>query len=129
MKALNEYVVVIVTVGKSDNGKLATLGFSCGLSAVSMGRPTAVFLTSDGAVWAFEGSAEGISVQGFPPLFELIRQYLQSGGRIILCSVCHRTCSSGCPNTPSQVAILPQIEMGGFATILDLAIGGTTITF
>jgi predicted peroxiredoxin len=122
-------VVVILTVGKSDNGKNATLAFSCGLSALALGRPTCVFLTSDGAVWGFHGSSDGIAVQGFLPLTQLIAQYLQADGRIILCSVCQSTCSTGSPNSKAAAELLPEIESGGFATILDLAIGGTTITF
>lgn len=129
MSGASEHVVVMLTVGKSDNGKHATMAFSCGLSSLAMGRPTAIFLTSDGAVWGYRGSASGITVQGFPPLEELIESYLASGGRIILCSVCHRTCSIGGPAETSLSEKLPEIEIGGFATVLDLAIGGTTITF
>ncbi|SMP58821.1 Predicted peroxiredoxin [Neorhodopirellula lusitana] len=129
MSGPSEHVVVILTVGKADNGKNATMAFSCGLSSLAMGRPTAVFLTSDGAVWGYTGSSEGIVVQGFPALSELIKQYIEAGGRIILCSVCHRTCSVGGPGDLSAIERLPEIEIGGFATVLDLAIGGTTISF
>lgn len=124
-----ENVVVILTSGKADNGKDATLAFSCGLSAIAMGQNASVFLTSDGAVWGYRGSADGISVQGFPPLKDLIRQYSESGGRIILCSVCHRTCSSGGPDNEPVVEKLPDSEVGGFATILELASNGFTVTF
>ncbi|MCA9258848.1 MAG: DsrE family protein [Planctomycetales bacterium] len=125
----DQYVVVVLTGGKADNGKRATMAFSCGLSAIAMGRPAAVFLTSDGAVWGYQGSAEGICVQGFPPLEDLISQFTDSGGRIILCSVCHTTCSTGRPGVPPQCAAINQAEIGGFATVLDLAIGGTTVSF
>lgn len=129
MEAIAKNVVLILTKGKSDNGKNATLAFSCAISALAMGNEAAVFLTSDGAVWGYSGSADGITVQGFPPLPELIDQYLEQGGRLILCSVCHRTCSSGSPDIPPSVQKLPQTEIGGFATILELAMDGTVITF
>lgn len=122
-------VVVMLTSGKADNGKSATLAFSCGLSALAMGHSAAVFLTSDGAVWGYRGSANGITVQGFPPLTELIEQYTASGGRIILCSVCHKTCSAGGPSEVSQIEKLESTEIGGFATILELAANGTTVSF
>ena len=124
-----EKLLVLLTVGKADNGKHASLAFSCGLASLAMARPTSIFLTSDGAVWGYQGSAEGIVVQGFPPLSELIDRYLQSEGKIILCSVCHRTCSIGKPGDELPVEKLSQIQIGGFATVLDFAIGGTTITF
>jgi predicted peroxiredoxin len=129
MPSSDRNVVVILTSGKSDNGKNATLAFSCGLSALALGHNAILFLTSDGAVWGYAGSATGISVQGFPALTELIEQFLQGGGRIILCSVCHRTCSSGGPLNPPASERLPQAEIGGFTTALDLAIDGITVTF
>ncbi len=129
MSPKSQNVVVILKVGKSDNGKNATLAFSCALSALAMGQKPAVFLTSDGAVWGYKGSATGIVVQGFPPLAELIKQYLDDGGRLILCSVCHRTCSTGSPNDPATTEKLPETEIGGFATILELAMDGFSVTF
>lgn len=122
-------VVVILTVGKSDNGKNATLAFSCGLSALAMGYSASVFLTSDGAVWGYRGSAAGITVQAFPPLTDLIQQFQEDGGRIILCSVCHRTCSIGSPEDMPTSEKLPGTEVGGFATIIELAVDGASITF
>ena len=122
-------VVIILTRGKSDNGKHATMAFSCGLSAIAMGCRATIFLTSDGAVWGYQGSASGITVQGFPPLDELLGQYLDAGGRLVLCSVCHRTCSAGGPNDQINVVRLPETEIGGYATILELAMDGITVTF
>ena len=129
MRSDEQNVVVVLTVGKSDNGKNATLAFSCGLSALAMGHDTTIFLTSDGAVWGYKGSSNGIAVQGFSPLSDLIGQYLEGGGRLILCSVCHKTCSSGGPEDHASIDKLPETEIGGFATILELAVGGITITF
>jgi len=129
MASAAKNVVIIVTAGKADNGKNATMAFSCAMSAQAMGHQVAVFLTSDGAVWGYRGSAHGIVVQGFPPLAELIKQFLEENGRLILCSVCHRTCSSGGPEDVPVAEKLPQTEIGGFATIIELASDGMAITF
>jgi predicted peroxiredoxin len=129
MAAAAKNVVIIVTVGKSDNGKQATMAFSCAMSAQALGHNVAIFLTSDGAVWGYRGSAQGIMVQGFPPLAELINQFLDEAGRLILCSVCHQTCGSGGPGDAPMVEKLPQAEIGGFATIIDLAVDGIALTF
>jgi predicted peroxiredoxin len=116
-----KFVTIILTVGKADNGKTATLAFAAGLAAAAMGQPTAVFLTGDGAVWGYEGSASGISVQGFPPLEQLIGSYREADGRLLLCSVCHRTCSTGRPEANPTIEMLPGTEIAGFATALELA--------
>lgn len=121
--------VIILTVGKVDNGKNATLAFSCALSAIAMGHSTSIFLTGDGSVWGYQGSAAGMTVQGFEPLSQLIDQYREAGGRIILCSVCRRTCSSGSPEDEPAVDMYPEIEIGGFATVLELAGDGIVVTF
>ncbi len=129
MSAESQNVVVILTVGKSDNGKHATLAFSCGLAAIAMGHQAAIFLTGDGSVWGYKGSADGIRSQGFPPLDELIADYLGEGGRVIQCSVCHRTCSVGSPDSAQSAEQFPQVETGGFTAVIDLALNGTSITF
>ncbi|MCA9216716.1 MAG: DsrE family protein [Planctomycetales bacterium] len=122
-------VVVMITEGKSDNGKKASLAFSCALSAISLGMDTTVFLTSDGAVWGYQGSGEGIKAQGFPPLDELIREYQACDGNIMLCSTCHKTCGIGSPDNAPKNIILPGVEIAGFTTVLELADGGNCFTF
>ena len=121
-------VVIMLTSGKSDNGKNATLAFSCGLSALAMGQPTSLFLTSDGAVWGYEGSASGIAVQGFPPLEELIHEFIAADGRLLLCSVCHKTCGLGGSDV-EQSDKRGRAEIAGFATVVELAQRGTCISF
>lgn len=122
-------VLVMLTVGKSDNGKAATMAFSCGMSALAMGHPATIFLTSDGSVWGYKGSADGIRVQGFPPLSDLIDQYVDAGGDLVICSVCHKTCSTGSPDANPTVEMLASVQIGGFATIIDRGMGGMSVTF
>ena len=116
-------IVVILTHGKSDNGRAASLAFSCALSGLTLGVPAVIFLTGDGAVWGYKGSAQGISVQGFPNLETLIEQYVELGGRTLLCAVCHKTCGAGGPSDPPTVEPLPSIEIAGFATAARNSVG------
>ncbi len=119
---------IILTVGKSDNGKNATLAFSMGLSAAAMDQDTTIFLTGEGAVWGFERSAIGIVVQGFSPLEELIEEYLASGGRLLLCSICHKTCGTGHPPDDPLSPRREGTEVAGFTTLLELTGQGTCIS-
>lgn len=125
----SSHVLVVLTVGKADNGKAATMAFSCGLSALAMGHPATIFLTSDGAVWGYRGSAEGTTLQAFPPLSELIASYIDGGGDLIICSVCHKTCNAGSPENRSGVEMLEGVRIGGFATIIERGMGGMSVTF
>ena len=122
-------VVVMITEGKSDNGKKASLAFSCALSAIALGLDTTVFLTSDGAVWGYQGSGKGIKAQGFPPLHELIQHFQDADGKIMLCSTCHKTCGIGSPEDPPRSEILPGVEIAGFTTVLELSEGGNCFSF
>lgn len=129
MSAPSPNVLIMLTVGKADNGKSATMAFSCGLSAIAMGHPATIFLTSDGSVWGYSGSAEGIRVQGFPPLSELITQYIGADGDLIICSVCHKTCSTGSPDANPTIEMIDGVQVGGFATIIERGMGGMSFTF
>ena len=122
-------VLIMLTVGKADNGKSATMAFSCGMSALAMSHPATIFLTSDGSVWGYEGSADETRVQGFPPLSELINQYIGGGGDLIICSVCHKTCSTGNPQANPTIEMLEGVQIGGFATIIERGMGGMSFTF
>ncbi|MCA9120634.1 MAG: DsrE family protein [Planctomycetaceae bacterium] len=122
-------VVIMLTVGKADNGKAATLAFSCALSALALDCQTTVFLTSDGSVWGYQGSASGIVAQGFPPLQTLIDDFLASDGRLLLCSVCHKTCGNGGPDVESRTPLVPGVSIAGFTTAVQLATQGASFTF
>ena len=122
-------VVIILTTGKADNGKSATLAFNCALAAQALGQSPTIFLTSDGAVWAYRGSAKGIAVQGFAPLETLVEQFIESGGNILLCSVCHQTCGAGSGDQDLTVLKLPSVNIAGFTSMLELALDGVTVTF
>ncbi|MCA9269875.1 MAG: DsrE family protein [Planctomycetales bacterium] len=124
-----ESVVVTLTTGKSDNGKMATIALSCALSALALESDTTLFLTSDGSVWGYEGSAKGIVVQGFPPLEDMLAEFLAGGGRLLMCSVCHKTCGVGGPEAHAARPLHPGASVAGFATVVELAKRGTTFTF
>ena len=122
-------MLVILTEGKADNGRKATLAFSMGLSGLAMGLDVTVFLTSDGAVWGYDHTAFGVAVPGFSPLSDLIDQFIESGGKLKLCSTCHMTCGAGDPRKGPNVEKLACVEMAGMATVIEIAINGTTMTF
>lgn len=127
--AETEKILIILTEGKSDNGRKATLAFSMGLASLTMGLESTIFLTSAGAIWGYDQSAFGISVPGFIPLDELINQYIESGGKLQLCSTCHLTCGAGDPRKGPSVAKLSCVEISGMVSVVERAIGGTTFTF
>ncbi|MCA9729816.1 MAG: DsrE family protein [Candidatus Eisenbacteria bacterium] len=122
--------LVVLTTGREDNGKHATLAFACALSAVASGKRTKVFLTGDGAIWGFKGTAQDIMVQGFPPLESMIRDYQEAGGSLLCCSTCYLLCSNGPPSTDiDPTALRPGAEVAGFPVLIETACNGGSVTF
>jgi len=122
-------MLIILTEGKADNGRKATLAFSMALSSLAMELDVTLFLTSDAAVWGYDQSAYGVSVPGFAPLSDLINQFIETGGKLKLCSTCHMTCGAGDPRKGPNVETLTCVEVAGMASIIELAIEATTLTF
>ena len=60
--------------------------FVTGTTAQAMDVDVKIFLMMDGVYLMKKGIAEKIKAPGFPPLQELIQTFLDSGGKIELCS-------------------------------------------
>lgn len=122
------HVVIILTTGKSDQGKNATLALSCGLSSLALGHSATLFLTSDGMVWGYERASQGVSIPGFPELELLLEQFLAQGGELLLCSACQQSCVPH-RSHPDYGPQLAQASLAGFTTVVERSVAGTCITF
>jgi len=60
--------IVVLTTGKGDRGTRATLAFSWACISLALGRPTSVYLTMEGTIWALKNATHGVRVDGFEPL-------------------------------------------------------------
>ena len=75
------------TYGK-ENPEKATLPFLLANNAVNADLDTTVFLTIEGVWLATKGYADSIHKEGFPPLNEVIKAFLESGGKVWACGAC-----------------------------------------
>ena len=113
---------VILASGPEDGGKRATLALAAACTAQAMDLDTIVFLVGDGAHWGYDGHAERVHAPGFPALAELIDLFVESGGRLLLCSACDGVCAL--PGSRRR-----DVRTGGFAALLSHTKGGGTVTF
>jgi predicted peroxiredoxin len=65
----------------------ATISFILAVTA-SKTSEAAVFITSDAAQLCLKNGADGLAFPGLEPLENLIRQFLDNGGKIWLCTIC-----------------------------------------
>jgi predicted peroxiredoxin len=80
---------VSLTNAKNDTDR-ATVAFVIANAAVGSDQETLVFLSSEGARLSIEGYADDIHEEGFAPLKELMTNYVEAGGKILVCSPCFK---------------------------------------
>lgn len=71
-----------------DDVEKATVPLIVASTAAAMDGETAVFLTCDAVRLATKGGADGLGVEGYPAVGELLDSYRENGGQIWVCPVC-----------------------------------------
>ncbi len=130
MNEQSKGLIVMLTSGREDRGKRATLAFSAACSALAMGGETQVFLVGDGVHWGYEGHTNDIQHAGFPPLKELMGEFIELGGQVYVCSTCDKVCAV--PDELGQPVLKRRSEVypRGFTAVLsDMMGGGNSVTF
>jgi len=119
--------LIILSSGRSDGGKKATLAFHIGLGALAVGDEVTLYLAMDGACWAYEQCSAGIHIPEDRPVSEYVADFQELGGTILLCSRCaDGLCGDQCP---AERDMIPGVEFVGMATIAELAGESTVYTF
>jgi predicted peroxiredoxin len=80
---------ISLTRAKDDTDK-ATVGFVVANAAVGCERETMVFLSTEGVRLAVKGYADDIHEDGFAPLRQLMSDFVEGGGSILVCSPCFK---------------------------------------
>ncbi len=120
--------LVLLATGSDDGGKRATLAFSAACSSAALGTRTRVFLVGDGSYWAYEGHCHGVHQEGFPPLEDLMQDFVDLGGEVLICTACDGVCTvpgQGDPELVRKRAVRPQ----GFASVLSEMAQASTVSF
>ena len=81
--------VVSLTNAKSDTDR-ATVAFVIANAAVASEKKTLVFLSVEGTRLSQKGYADDIHEEGFAPLKDLMKNFVEAGGQIYVCSPCFK---------------------------------------
>jgi len=119
--------LIILSTGRSDNGKKATLALQIGIGALAVGDDVNLYLAMDGACWAFKQCSNGVCVPGDRPVSEYVVEFQELGGNIMLCSRCAEgLCGEQCPK---ERDLIPGADYAGMATVAELACESVVYTF
>lgn len=110
-------VLVYGSHGKED-AERAALTFIVGNTAVVSDNDTVVFLTAEGVRLATNGYADDVNEDGFPPVRDLIKQYLDGGGTLIACSACCQ------PRGITEDDLIDGAEIAGAARLVEYLANG-----
>ena len=73
-----------------DDPDRATVALVVANAAAASGKNTMIFLSSEGVRLAAKGIAAGIHEEGFQPMADLLKNFVQAGGAIWVCSPCFK---------------------------------------
>jgi len=80
--------VLIGLTHSDDEPENVLIAYLMGVEALRAGKEAVMWLTKDGIDVALEGFADKIVVPGAPSVSELHEEYVERGGRFLVCPVC-----------------------------------------
>lgn len=110
-------LLINCTHGKEDPER-ATLAFVVGNVAASADKETIVLLTIEGAWLATKGYAEKIYKEGFQPLGDVIKSFLENGGQIWACGACTK------PRGITEADLIPGAKIVTAANVVEQLVAG-----
>ena len=124
----NRYTMILAS-GAEDGGKRATLALSMACTALSMDLSTLLFLAGNGSYWAYQGHADGIQIDGFPSLDELLQSFVDLGGNLSVCSTCNQSMCYTSGSHDKALTLRPEVQVQGMATMMEHLLQGHAVTF
>ncbi|HDS02009.1 MAG TPA: multidrug transporter [candidate division Zixibacteria bacterium] len=83
----SEKIVIFGTHGPEDP-ELACLPFVIGNAALVLEVDVTIMLQGSAVLIAKEGCHEHVFAAGLPPLSDLIKDFIEQGGKLLICSPC-----------------------------------------
>jgi uncharacterized protein len=116
-------VMVHNTHGKDDVER-ATLALVVGNAGLSSGQEVTLLLTIEGVWVATQGYASGLQAEGFAPLGDVLKQFVDNGGVVWVCGACAK------PRGITAEQLISGAQIVGAATAVEAMVNGAqTISF
>jgi predicted peroxiredoxin len=80
-------LVLMVTHGP-ENSELATIPFVMAVTAQASDVDVLMGFQANGVMLTIKGMADHVAASGFPPLKDLLKTYIDGGGKMYVCGPC-----------------------------------------
>jgi predicted peroxiredoxin len=118
--ASDDKVLINLSHG-SDHPENVLTSYLCGVEALRAGKQAVMFLTMDGVYAGRKGFAETVDVPDAPPVAGLHDEYVNRGGRFIVCPVCVKT------RKLEDSIWTDNAEVAGFPSVYEYTAGGALV--
>ncbi len=105
----------------SDDLEKATVALIVASAASAMDGETATFLTGEGVRLATIGGADGLAVENYPSIAELLSAYGENNGKLWVCPACAKARGIG----PEQ--LIGNAEIAGAARTIGFVNDGAKV--
>ena len=110
--------IMIHNTRGNEDVERASLAFVTANIALTSGQQATVLLTIEGVRLATRGYAAGLHADGFPPLSDLISQFVNGGGRLWVCGACAK------PRGIGEADLIDGAKIIGAATAVEALVNG-----
>ncbi len=107
-----------------DDVERASLAFVVGNTALASEQEATLLFTLEGVRVPVKGAADGLQADGFPPLSELIQNFVADGGKIWVCGACANPRNIGLDDLVDGGQIV-----GAATAVAAMVDGARTISF
>lgn len=80
--------LVLMATNGPENPELATIPFVMAVTALASDVDVLMGFQGNGVMLAMKGTADHVAASGFPPLSDLLKTYIEGGGRMYVCGPC-----------------------------------------
>jgi predicted peroxiredoxin len=87
IEPLAEKLVIMVTHGP-EHPEHVTIPFVMAVAALASDVEAVIGLQAEGVEIAVKGRSDSVTAEGFPPLSKLMSDYMELGGKLLLCGPC-----------------------------------------
>lgn len=113
---------VLINLSHADRDPESVLtAYLCGVEALRAGKQAVMFLTMDGVFAGRKGFADTIDIDDAPSVADLHREYVDSGGRFLVCPVCVKT------RKLQDATWTDNAEVAGFPAVYAYTAGGALV--